>query len=256
MELALLQKDIIINIISSLLGAALSILATIVIRYFRLNRPIRKIWNNLIQDDEKFSFITTALVTSEHKIYTAVPSAEFTALSDLLAQFKKVYKNIEFDHYPSGKFPFSKIGGPLLLVGGPRHNDITKLLFERVHLPVRFDGHSLVDKDNVRSTPLAINQTIIKDYGIIISIPNPFHDNNRIILLAGCHAYGTNAAIRAMTWPFLKETLKHISSPDYAVVVEALVVNEFVSKPKIVKVFEITELVGASMPVIESAHPI
>lgn len=65
MELALLQKDIIINIISSLLGAALSILATIVIRYFRLNRPIRKIWNNLIQDDEKFSFITTALVTSE-----------------------------------------------------------------------------------------------------------------------------------------------------------------------------------------------
>lgn len=252
MELALLQKDLVINIISSLIGAALSILVTIVIRYFRLNRPIRKIWNNLIHDDGKISFITTALVTSEHKIYTAVPSAEFTALSELLTQFKKVYKNVEFDHYPSGKFPFSKIGGPLLLVGGPRNNDITKLLFERVNLPVRFDGHSLIDKDNVRSTPLAINQTIIKDYGVIINIPNPFHDNKRIILLAGCHAYGTNAAIRAMTWPYLKETLKRISSTDYAVVVEALVVNEFVSKPKLVKVFEITELESTNVPEVES----
>ena len=108
----------------------------------------------------------------------------------------------------------------LILVGGPGTNLITQELNE--FLPIRFNmmpsNHGfllggLVSKKTHKVYPA-------DNIGLIAKIPNPWNNNNCVIILAGNKAIGTKACVLAIT-KFYEKTLKNFDDTlKFAVVIQ------------------------------------
>jgi DNA-binding transcriptional ArsR family regulator len=108
----------------------------------------------------------------------------------------------------------------LILVGGPGTNLITQEINE--FLPIRFNmmpselGFLFGGLVSEKTGNVYTRDTV----GVIAKIPNPWSDENRIIVLAGNKAVGTKACVIAIT-KFWKETLSKFNEDEkFATVIQ------------------------------------
>jgi hypothetical protein len=118
--------------------------------------------------------------------------------------------------------------GTFVLLGGPKNNAITaevlaaldavKPLTLRMEINSDTGAAEIHDKrtgQRLRSDQAVEEQvpTDFNDYGLAVAAPHPQTGKN-VYICAGCHAFGTYAALRALTEPDLVVTLlRRLSSP-------------------------------------------
>ncbi len=105
----------------------------------------------------------------------------------------------------------------LLIIGGPRHNKAADMIFQKSHnLRYRmiFDPHAgthyiqdTVTQNEIRSTSDSVGQG--RDFGLILSLPNPLNSSQHVVLLAGIHGSGTLGAERIVSNPKELKELCH-----------------------------------------------
>jgi hypothetical protein len=106
--------------------------------------------------------------------------------------------------YIATHLPGSKLEGDLIILGGPKYNEVAKMLLTAIaaYVPVHFEGSTIeILNGGTRRTEKALideDRNVKEDVGLIVSLPNPFAESRggRAILLAGSHTYGQVAAAR------------------------------------------------------------
>ena len=107
----------------------------------------------------------------------------------------------------------------LILVGGPGTNLITQEVNES--LPIRFN---MMPSEHGFLLGGLVSEKTRKVYtadsiGIIARIPNPWNNENTVIVLAGNKAVGTKACVLALT-KFWNKSLKKFDAEKFAVVLQ------------------------------------
>ncbi len=99
----------------------------------------------------------------------------------------------------------SSIEGDLILLGGPKHNELTAEAF-------RLLGHrfGVYQEDSVISIGdggsgdhqvvcgTVESRDVRTDYGLVLCARSPWSPEHRLVLISGCHTYGVVAAARYM----------------------------------------------------------
>lgn len=111
----------------------------------------------------------------------------------------------------------------LLVLGGPEHNRVTKMLLDQLAPQLPFTAaNNIITWDGDTYEGDAVNGTIANDYGYVVRAANPFNSKSRIVIMAGSHTYGTVAAARWLT----NEGSSRKLPIDLAILVEADVIFE------------------------------
>jgi hypothetical protein len=167
------------------------------------------------------------------------------------------------------------IAGNLLLVGGPKRNNVTKFFLEETELKekatfddwvLRFDGEEYaasfddpelakqMDKQekicSLRDQPDCLYDRecsrqwggllhVEKDYGLLLKAPNPLNTENTVMIIAGCRGFGTGGAASVVAdRKMSKDIVKELGEDKcqyFRAVVEVLVRNDVIAKREIVK---------------------
>lgn len=150
--------------------------------------------------------------------------SEYMAADSITSCIEKLYKNvsvqIDMEHF----FDYRNITNNMIIIGGPVNNPLSKKLFADMDFPYSFEGFTIVNKHNqTRYTPV-INQYIEKDYAYVANFQNPYNEENRILLFAGCRSLGCYAGAKALSKhyqnPLLQNFLKTNEDKNYAFIVE------------------------------------
>ncbi|MGH9961437.1 MAG: hypothetical protein ACREBC_30630, partial [Pyrinomonadaceae bacterium] len=113
----------------------------------------------------------------------------------------------------------------LLSFTGPIPNMFSREMLARPEIAYRFDGHDLVDVNDLEFRLTAVldpQQYPLVDYGLITCIRNPWDSTKSVLVAAGCFAWGSQAAIRVLadeesiTW-----ILKHAGGDPFQVICRA-----------------------------------
>lgn len=214
-------KGIISNILYFLLGGLGAILLRWVVNFLTKKR----LWKLLKPDD----LVIIAAKSSEERVtkkdeLTGIekliyirPSTglgELRAMGAIATSLTAAYKNTQLSEIViSGREAGKLVEKDLILLGGPKKNEVSKKLLEKLLylLPVpvvqlektgvlhwlvegeaaTFSVESVEPEEGSRSG----DNIVEEDYGLIICMQNPFSQyRTRICLFAGCHTYGTVAA--------------------------------------------------------------
>ena len=128
----------------------------------------------------------------------------------------------------SSEFHGRDLESDLILLGGPKTNQVTKQALEKI--AERFGANQ------VESTITAGNETfsgvmneaneVVTDYGLVIRTSNPFVESTqrRLVILSGCHTFGTIGAAR-----FMVES--KLPKGDFAVVIKTTVKGDHALPP-------------------------
>lgn len=130
----------------------------------------------------------------------------------------------------SDMFPGEKLRSNMILLGGPDGNRVSEMVFTHFSPSLVFYNyreHEVTVLDKVtRETyspiilengeehpyrrgalpPNSADFELIRDYGIIIGMQNPYAQDKYVLMIAGCFGYGTWAGARFVSSPtFLRE---------------------------------------------------
>ena len=118
--------------------------------------------------------------------------------------------------------------GDLLLLGGPKTNEVTKQALDE--LAKRFgvtQEESVIHAGDKTYSGESDGTEVSVDYGIVIRAASPFAENSRVVVLSGSHTYGTIGAARY----FAKAKLPRGA---FAAVIKSKVVDEHALEPELV----------------------
>jgi hypothetical protein len=96
------------------------------------------------------------------------------------------------------------LNGNLVLIGGPTVNPITKVFAERLKLPFSFSSQPKYDIIDFKGGHVfsAIENgpdDYSSDYAIVSKTGNPHNEKRKLVIIAGCHRYGTYGATKSLT---------------------------------------------------------
>lgn len=130
------------------------------------------------------------------------------ALAVLAPSLSRAYRGVNFEAiYPSNAVPRERLEGDLLVLGGPKHNEIADQLLRRAQswLPIAFVGSGIQITDGEAITEcharLENEGQVAEDVGLLLSMPNPDaapEHPRRVVLLGGAHTWGQVAAARRL----------------------------------------------------------
>jgi hypothetical protein len=172
-----------------------------------------------------------------------VSIAHARAIEELRDFFKKLHLP-EFRVLYSDQVEDIHLSGPLILLGGPDANAITRRAIESLQSTFRFGDparHEIVFTDSRLGTVYAPrvdpDGALVMDYGLLVKCRNPFasdHPTNMMIC-AGSFGYGTWAAVKlTMSKPFLADPEVSRGAP-LECLVETFVVGETPQDPTILE---------------------
>jgi hypothetical protein len=92
----------------------------------------------------------------------------------------------------------------LVVIGGPIPNKMTGYLLSQPELAYEFggeDGHSIVRRgdSSFAITPVRNGDTVLRDYGILTRMKNPYDRSKDAIIACGSFGWGTQAALRVLS---------------------------------------------------------
>lgn len=92
-------------------------------------------------------------------------------------------------------FPIA-FDGNLLLVGGPKRNNVTRFFLTDTELAKQstFDEWKLIYGEKEYEALIDADKHILQDHGLLLKAPNPLSPENTVMIIAGCRAFGTGGA--------------------------------------------------------------
>jgi hypothetical protein len=101
----------------------------------------------------------------------------------------------------SRSFPFEFYSRDLVLLGFPLGNEVTRRIMSDLDIPLTFTDHEIIDTKTGASRYRATIKEgeVIRDYGLIVRVPNPYKKGANVLILAGCETYGVKAAADFLT---------------------------------------------------------
>jgi len=127
----------------------------------------------------------------------------------------------------------------LVCVGGPVNNRITRLILERITIPVHFDGYTAVsDASGERYDAVVdpVTSKIVRDIGVVVLTRNPFAENSYVTLFMGARTFGVAACSRVLTTGSLRKmhTMLGVEYPRWAIL-DVDVVDDFVARVEVLE---------------------
>lgn len=194
--------DILLSLTSETIFLLLGIIATFLGRFLFIILPSKKLWD-FAEPDKVLICVATIKTNTGEYIRPSTGIGEVRALAYIIASLSIGYKKINFK-----KILLSEEGlrhdieDDIILLGGPKNNQITKLFFEKIKdlnlLYQDEDGTITINKNTVQKVAIKDNK-VSKDYGLIVKMKNPFastHKNTKLFLFSGHHTYGLIAATK------------------------------------------------------------
>ncbi|WP_030712611.1 hypothetical protein [Streptomyces sp. NRRL F-2580] len=156
------------------------------------------------------------------------------ALSLLVPSLTHAYRDLDLEKvWLSGHLPGREMEHDLLVLGGPKNNEVARRLLAAMaeSLPFQLGGGEIT-WDGTAYQGEATDGEITRDCGYIVRATNPLNPNKRIVLIGGWSTYGTVAAARWLTEDGADRSL----AADIAVLVEASVMRDgHVSPPRVLR---------------------
>lgn len=134
--------------------------------------------------------------TASSTAYLAAPDAQAAGAARLALDM--LFPRADVVQMASPEFPRDLYSSDVVTVGGPINNRCTREFLASIP-GITFDGLTLVTPEGTRFEPAiaAAGSPATTDYGLVVSVPNPFDSSRRWIVIAGCDTGGVLAA--AMT---------------------------------------------------------
>ncbi len=239
-------ENIIIGIATSFIWFALGIMAVKFSRFYLLKNPVKRLWK--INDPKKLIICaSTSTKTDTGEYYRpATGIGQLRALGQIVESLGKTY-NIRIQNILLSINQIQKqIENDIILLGGPKNNEITKLFLEKINsLDIVHQENSTIfwnkGKTSVEYSGVTEDKKVVKDYGIAIRMKNPFDSSKQtyISLFSGSHTYGTIASAQYFTEHYVKKTrgIKRIKE-NLFMLVECDVIDGFPIDIKIKEFYE------------------
>jgi hypothetical protein len=190
------------TVAASLAIFVLGAVAGVFSRRFTARRSIRQLLDFPPGEPLNIVIATPMYIDPETDSSTDRPGVPLVTLGTVTA-YKKVLTLIR-QAYPgtdqvrlfaAGEFPPGLYGEHLVLIGYPDTNPVTRRVLAKLAPPIVFKGHEIVDTaSGVSWTARIENGEVVRDFGYITKVKNPFAPHSRILILAGSHTYGMSAA--------------------------------------------------------------
>jgi len=225
-------SPVIINLVTNSLWLVLGVIGTLLIRYGRIVYPTKRLWG-LLEPEKAIICTATTKVDTGKYFRPSTGIGQLKAITHIVTSLNKAYKKFDFKNILSSEEEIKQnIENDFILLGGPKNNKITKLFFEKFdfcNLALQNeDGSIYWQKTNETYSGTIENDSVRKDYGIIIKMNNFFstEKNTKIFLFSGCHTYGTIAAARYFC-EHSKKTLKWKKNKNYILLLSCDVSNGY-----------------------------
>ncbi len=215
------------GLLTSLIFYLLGVATLKISKFYLQKNPVRRLWR--ISDPKKLIICAaTSTKTDTGQYYRpATGIGQLRALGQIVESLGKTYDIRVQNILLSINQIQRQIESDLILLGGPKNNEITKLFLEKIKYLniVTQEGCSIgwtTGGETVWYTGKIADKKVIKDFGIAIRMRNPFDSAGRsfISLFSGSHTYGTIAAALYFTEHCIKKArgLKRIKDNMFVLV--------------------------------------
>jgi len=210
-------NDLFVNLFSELFCVITGSIFVLFSNYIFKTLPAKKLWNIYHPKDLIICTSTSSKTDTGEYIRPATGIGQVRALAYISASLNKAYSNTKVRNILlSVDQPQDSIENDLILLGGPKNNDISRLFLDKLrNLNIVAQKMStiswLVEGEEAKYEGIVENKEVLTDYGIIIRMKNPFCSNNKttIALFSGSHTYGTIAASKYFTQFYKKNLIKN-----------------------------------------------
>lgn len=239
-------ENVLLGILTSFIWFILGILAVKLSRLYLLQNPIKSLWK--ISDPKKLIICaSTSIKTDTGEYYRpSTGIGQLRALGQIIESLGKAY-NIRIQNILLSINQIqNQIENDIILLGGPKNNEITKLFLDKIKsLKILYQKNSTIywqmNKTNVEYSGISKDKKVVKDYGIAVRMKNPFDSRRQsyISLFSGSHTYGTIASAQYFTKYYIKKTkgIKKFKD-NLFILVECDVVDGFPVNIKIKEFYE------------------
>jgi hypothetical protein len=232
-----MRGDLIVGLIVGLIVTAITFLAAVpyarVRRWSELQRPGRRVWR--LPRGAAVSIVTAEGPEPDSTEYTiTVYPAEYAAAteiahylgSELRCDVERICTSSEFP-------PDHAIRGNLVLIGGPVHSPLTRMMLERTQVPFHFEEYTLVNSQSGERFDAEIKDGVVtSDVALVVVTDNPFNPSNRVVMVAGCRTYGCIAGARQLIYPAVLRISRKVANSSYFVV-RSEVLGRYVSEAQV-----------------------
>jgi hypothetical protein len=206
------------NIIASAIWLIIGLAVARSYFYLRRGRHFRKVWA-LSRSSKSVQIIAASLQPQPTLSYArpATGLGELIALSHISESLTLAYRGIErkTSISLSSGFPSNHLDQTLICLGGPRHNDVTRLLTRYCNPRYSYqltNGTAVIDsKTDMRYMPDMKSAELRRDYALIYRMPNPFNPKCAAFILSGAHTYGVSAAGKIFNAEHIRELSKAVA---------------------------------------------
>jgi hypothetical protein len=225
------QVSIFVNVLSSFIFFVLGGLfgAYSKIRSYWLRHKVRKAWGF-----KKTAFVFSGSKRQSNTDQTVIRNGDFHAIVEMLKFFQTWLPETqlvisEVSRVESYDFYYNS---DVILIGGPNNNPLTKKTLDELDksgkLPFEFDGYCIKATGHNMSYCIEENDegSIVKDYGVIFKVANPFNPAYNIVIVAGCKSYATLACAKLFSRPDFYDNHIKIHENCFCFLVECSVEND------------------------------
>lgn len=238
--------NILISILSSFIWFLLGTLFLYLSRLLIVIRPTKRLWNIKSPKNLIICAATSTKTDTGEYQRPATGIGQLRALAYCVESLSKVY-DLKIQNILLSVDQIQKqIENDIILLGGPKNNEITKLLLNKIAPMKLVDQKGAIIKWLVDDTQLAYqgqtsSNVVIKDYGLIVRMKNPFDTQRKatMCLFSGSHTYGTIAAAKYFSYHYIKK-MKFYNRryENIIIIVECDVINGYPVDIKLVNKYE------------------
>lgn len=196
--------DLGINLLAAIIAFSAGVASRALFRYLSSTRPASKVWRPP-------RHISWSVVVADGPLNAygqpTVHPAEFAAATEIMSFLGRTFRAGTPHVSIANGYPLdAALERSLVVIGGPIHNAVHRIMIERMKVPYEFRDRVLVrTTDDVSFTPQESGGGVpAVDYGLIVIGPNPFNPRARVVLLAGCRTFGCLGAARSLVEPFVR----------------------------------------------------
>ena len=194
------------EIISNLIGMGFGVAITKIYEYIKFRRPLRKFWRKFLK--EGCAVIVPSVPESYSEASLLGGVSDLRAQAEIAGTLSSLNPQKEI-RCLEARFAAPWLSGNLVLIGGPITNSVTRRFIQEFkrngRLLFDFQNHDLciyVGEERRRwMAEWNSEGDITLDYGLIYRGSNPYDERYEIIILAGCHGFGTYGAAKAVLKP-------------------------------------------------------
>ncbi len=239
------MQDLFINLLASLIWFLLGLFVYHTSRLFILIKPTKKLWNLYNQKNLIICVAASAQIDTGRYLRPTTGIGQVRAIGYIIESLSAAYDVKIENIFLSTDQVQKQIEKDLIVLGGPKNNEISKLFLEKIKnlkiVQQNSDGIQWLKNGEKTYAGLTENGVIIKDYGLIIRIENPFSSINKtsFCLFTGCHTYGTIAAAKYFTENYIKDIKIYTKKKkNIIILVECDVINEYPTSLKMLEKHE------------------